>query len=256
MATPEGASKDSLQLLSLPVEIETHIFSFLPFPTLQVLHATHPHFREVIDLRPSKWYQHFYALGTHDEHVRKPPYCEMVLEILSTLETDPFLGYRKLKPCACCLRLRSSEHFSKNMMKPKRHMDGFCFDCDLDPKHNRYPRGTRCNTQTQPAVHCQVCRVFKKGYDAQIVEKYTSFCRRCGEIADRPRQLREQRQKEEELERVTAARRANRRERNARLKETAGSDYEDWKSDSTVEETESEAFLRIAQRESEDFNEI
>ncbi|MCJ1321509.1 hypothetical protein MMC15_006854 [Xylographa vitiligo] len=259
MTTPEQASKNSSQLLGLPAELNTHIFDLLPFPTLQVLHATHPRFREVIDLEPSKYCQHHhllhYAQDTHTEHFWKPPYSLLMDGMLHAAKSDPFLGGRELKPCAYCLRLRSIRHFSKHNMKPKRDYNAFCIDCGLNPKYDLYHPGTRCDTKTEPGIYCGRCCVFREGDDALIVGEYNLICRRCGEIADRPRRLKEEREREEEARRGTAARKTDRCERNARLTETtAGSDYDKWKSDSTVEETPIEVALDMIQSAAWDHN--
>ncbi|MCJ1384938.1 hypothetical protein MMC17_008056 [Xylographa soralifera] len=254
MAISEQASKNVSQLLSLPIELKAHIINLLPYPTLQVLYATHPYFREVIDLEPSKYCQLHQEPYIPAGYKWKPPYISVMSEMTFAAKSDPFLSRRKLKPCAYCIRLRSVEHFSKNNMKPKRDYSAFCIDCGIDPKHNLYHPGARCDSRTQGGIYCGGCYVLKKGYDALMVGEYKFLCRRCGEMKDTPRRLEEQRQREEEAQRVTAARKATRRERNARLKETAGSDFDDWKSVSTLEETPSEADFWLVQSEAEDYN--
>ncbi|MCJ1288049.1 hypothetical protein MMC26_007402 [Xylographa opegraphella] len=243
MDIPEGTATYVSGLLTLPFGLRTRIFDRLPFPTLQVLHATHPYFREVIDLDPSKYIQchpqHRENFGAG--HVFTPPYYSLMGEMVEAAESDQFLARRELKPCAYCLRLRSPTLFAKKNMKLSRACSAFCLDCGLSPEHNLYQPGSRCDTQTQTAVYCQRCRTFKTGIEAAIVGKYNLFCRRCGEIADSGRRLEVERQREEQVQRATAARKAARRQRNARLKESAGSDYDEYKSDSTVDETASEA---------------
>ena len=244
MAIPEIASQFVPQLFCLPAELQAHIFGLLPFATLQVLHATHHKFRQIIDLDPSKYCQR------HNMQENGPPYIPVASEMLTTAVSDPFLKRRNLKPCAYCLRLRSVENFSKKNRKSKRDYTAFCLDCGMNPKHNLLKPGQRYDTRTQMGVYCQRCRVLKKGRDASIVGDYNYLCRQCGEFEDRPRQLEEERQKEEKAQRATAERKTARRKRNAVWKEIrAGSDYDDFKSDSTVEETPREAELRMIQSE-------
>ncbi|MCJ1438301.1 hypothetical protein MMC27_007689 [Xylographa pallens] len=258
MAIPEKASQSVPRLFNLPVELKSHIFDLLPFATLQVLHATHPHFREIIDLEPSKYCQRHDTQQRPDGHVWKPPYNPAASEMLTAAISDPFLNRRNLKPCAYCLRLRSVEHFIKPYMKkPKRDYIAFCIDCGL--KHKKYQPGQRCDIKTQPGVYCLQCRVIRRGDDALMIEGWARLCRKCGEIAEElweeDEAFAEEMRREGEARRATAARKAARRERNARLKEImVDSDYDDEKSVSTVEETPSEADFRMIQAEAEDFN--
>ncbi|MCJ1420737.1 hypothetical protein MMC32_007096 [Xylographa parallela] len=209
MAIPEIASQSVPQLFCLPAELQAHIFGLLPFATLQVLHATHHKFRQIIDLDPSKYCQR------HNMQENGPPYIPVASEMLTTAVSDPFLKRRNLKPCAYCLRLRSVAHFSKKKQEIEARL------------HRILPR-LRVEPEAQP-------------FKART---------KCGEFEDRPRQLEEERQKEEKAQRATAERKTARRQRNAVWKEIrAGSDYDDFKSDSTVEETPSEAELRMIQSE-------
>lgn len=152
-------------LFTIPIELQQAIVDLLPLPTLQLLHATHRRFRDLINLK-----------RIETVRVRRERFDELV----TAVSEDRFLKSRNLHACKLCLRLRHQRNFTKKVTK-KKPDQRFCIDCGLRPKYNLYNRGSRIDTAWQKGVICVYCHQLKRGYDADQVGPNPQMCRECGE---------------------------------------------------------------------------
>ena len=118
---PKAPARD--YLTRLPAPIQRIIYSFLPLPTLQVLQATHPHFREFIGLKKQE-YKLIYWQNSNLDHPRtilpKEPF---ISQLHQAATSDSFLSTRDVKPCSCRLQLRHRTSFDRLQWQ----MDQLCF---------------------------------------------------------------------------------------------------------------------------------
>lgn len=194
-------------LFTLPVELQKDVIDLLPYPTLQILQATHPHFQTLID------FQRVQASKSSES---------IVEELVIAARSDAFLATKSLFACRDCLRLLPENHFADKQRKKGYHT-WFCIKCGLK---TRYQPGHRVNCMGTPGVYCGNCYKFKQG-QAELAGKSQPFCADC---------LRRQEMKrsEEAERRKTTARRQERAERNTYR-------YFSDRSDDTEEESGSEA---------------
>lgn len=200
-------------LFTLPVELQKNVIDLLPYPTLQILYATHPHFQTLID------FQRIQASKSYESIVK---------ELVIAARSDAFLATKSLFACRDCLRLLPENHFADKQRKNGYH-SWFCVKCGLK---TRYQPGARVNCMGTPGVYCRNCYKFKQG-QAELAGKSQPFCADC--LGRRERK----RLEEAERERTTA-RRQERAERNRYR-------YPSDCSDDTEEETWSEAEMRLVQ---------
>lgn len=156
-------------LLTIPVELQREIFDLLEYPTLQVLCATHPHFRAVVDL----------------DHLRasKPP-AYFLGQLIIAAASDPFFAPRELFACKDCLRLRPGIKFD-DWIRSKREITRYCIDCGL---LSRYHPGTRIDALGVPGLLCRNCKVFKQG-EAEVRPGDEVVCWSCFGVVRRKKEL-------------------------------------------------------------------
>lgn len=139
MASLEPSSP--LSLLTLPVEIQAAITTYLEFFDLSTLRFAN---------------RYFYALVPAPTHA----------ELLSAESLEPgFLA------CAGCTRLRPMATFSPKMTLSKKRAGGtqahtrFCIECGRrpGPGEHRYTLGTRWKENEVPFVKCLSCKITAEG---------------------------------------------------------------------------------------------
>ena len=198
------------------------IIYLLPYPTLQVLHATHPHFQTVIDFQKIQ---------------ASTPRISLIQELISAAKSDAFFAIKYLFPCSECLRLLPRDHFADNARK-KHLFVWFCIKCGLK---SRYQPGARIDCMGTPGVYCLDCKLFKQG-QAEVAEKSQPWCAKCLEsrAAERRRleEVESRRLEEERLEHLKRIKRQRQAEEKQRLRDFWGSDYDSY--DDSEDETPSE----------------
>ena len=104
-------------LLTLPIELQKDIIDRLPYPTQQVLHATHPRFRPLINL----------------EAIRSTVHAADLLDqLVISAEEDGFRRRQNQFACCECLRLRPKEKFSIHIRRFWHIYCWLCIDCRID----------------------------------------------------------------------------------------------------------------------------
>jgi hypothetical protein len=164
-------------LFALPAELQKDIYELLPFPTLQVLCATHPHFRNFIDLKALRD-EHLTWTGGETEIAI--PESSLIEELHVANEYDTFFSKLNLRPCSYCLRLRTCLRFSKAHLEERGRYTSYCIDCGLEPAYRIYKPGTRIDTLGQSGVFCAKCYMFQRGIHAKQVLGYSHLCWGCG----------------------------------------------------------------------------
>ena len=147
---------------TIPHELQKEILDLLPFPTLQVLHATHPHFRTLIDL---------------DRLCTLTPREDLVDELVAAYRYDAFHRFKHMPPCRECLRFRPRNKFTDKVLHTKKPENWFCIDCGID---HIYPLGAEVWCQGRPGVLCKKCKVFKIGAENTLMQG-GPLCRSCEE---------------------------------------------------------------------------
>lgn len=175
-------------LFTIPVELQKDILDLLPYPTLQVLHVTHPHFQTLID------FQQMQASKSHES---------IVDELIIAARFDTFLATKPRFACRDCLRLLRNDHFADKQRKYPLHL-WFCIKCGLK---TRYQPGARITCMGTPGVYCWDCKKVRQGQAKVNAEKPHPFCADCV-----PRQgikrLKEQKRQERSVRRQRRYKRA------------------------------------------------
>ncbi|KAI4126822.1 MAG: hypothetical protein LQ347_004822 [Umbilicaria vellea] len=147
-------------LLSLPIELQKDILDLLPYLTLQVLHATHPHFRTLIDL----------------DKVRNATSREdLVDEMVAAYRHDAFRRLIRMPPCRECLRFRPKGEFADNVLQKRKPEKWFCIQCGID---RIYQPGKEIWSGGKPGVWCKKCKIYKSGAEHTVLHG-GPLCRVC-----------------------------------------------------------------------------
>lgn len=152
-------------LFKLPVELQRDIFDLLPYPNLLVLHATHRHFRLIIDIQKIQ---------------ASTPRSTLVEELFDAARSDAFFVKQNQWACTNCLSLRPQHQFADKQRKGKSATRRFCIPCGL---RGRYRPGARIGCMGTPGVYCYVCKIFKQG----PAEVLGSMCADCVDYSRRPK---------------------------------------------------------------------
>lgn len=150
----------SSPLFSLPIELHKDILDLLSYPTLQVLRATHPHFRMLIDL---------------DKVRKSTPRKDLIDEMVAAYRYDAFRRLERMPPCRECLRFRPKGEFADSVLHKKQPERWFCIQCGID---HIYQPGTEIWCGGKAGVWCKMCRIYKSGAEHTVMHG-GPFCRVC-----------------------------------------------------------------------------
>ncbi|MCJ1384937.1 hypothetical protein MMC17_008055 [Xylographa soralifera] len=111
-----------LSLLDLPVEVNILIVCHLPLPTLDLLLAAHPYFREL-------WKINVENKRGRDQRLRLTR-REHVDQLIAAAQFDPFYFSKAMLACSICLKLRYVENFRRPLWGTAKQMrKRACIDC-------------------------------------------------------------------------------------------------------------------------------
>ncbi|MCJ1438303.1 hypothetical protein MMC27_007691 [Xylographa pallens] len=112
----------ALNLLDLPVEVNILIVSQLPLPTLDLLLAAHPYFREL-------WNSNVENKRDRDQRLYLTK-REHVDQLIAAAQFDPFYFSKAMLACSRCLKLRHVENFQRPWWGTVKQMrERACMDC-------------------------------------------------------------------------------------------------------------------------------
>lgn len=138
---------ESLYLFAIPVEIALLILSYLDYPEIPVLRATHPWFHNMI---PATTYTH--------------------LQLLEAEWTSPLIRSSNRYTCCMCIRMLPADRFAPESCAVVKDRGGmlslwrYCSKCE--DRKTQLQQVADDNLQNRQGQLCNVCRVFVAANDA------------------------------------------------------------------------------------------